>query len=91
MDDSLRRRIKQLAAILDTSQGEVVARGVDLLEKTLQKQPDHNEHPARKIMKEAADQRKEITWRQSIREKLREPGLPIDEIIISNWSDFVED
>ena len=52
VDDAIRKRIKKIAAELDTSQGEVVALGVDLLEKTLQQTKANPEHPARKIIKE---------------------------------------
>jgi predicted transcriptional regulator len=91
VDNNLRKRIKKLAADLDTSQGDIITKAIDLLEQMIQNQTKIIDHPSKAIMASAAEKRKEIKWRQEIRKKLEAPGLPISEVIISNWSDFIED
>ncbi len=90
VDDDLRRRIKKLAAELDTSQGEVVAKAITLIERELSIENTQRDPEARKMMQKAALKRKNIPWRQEIRKKLSGPGLGIEDMRIASWKDFDE-
>ena len=89
VEDSLRKKIKRIAAELDTTQGDVISRAVKLLEDNMhQKEPQSS--TARKIMKDAVRGSKDKK-RQKIREKLSKHGIGIDEIKIVSWGDIDED
>ncbi len=80
-----------MAAKLDTSQGEIVALGIELLENSLKKSKPSTEHPAREMMREAIENNNSLEWRREIREKLEAPGISIDKIRIASWSEIDED
>ncbi len=91
IDDELRRKIKKIAAILDTTQGEVVARAITLFEQQMGNE-SYAPHPeARNYIQKAALLRQDISWRIKIRNALKKPGPDIDDIRISLWGDLVED
>ncbi len=91
VDKKLRKRIKMIAAELDTTQGEVIEKAMTVFEKTLQKNIDTQNIKARKIMKSAAIKLKHDKDRQQIRNSLSKPGIEIDELKIGNWGELDED
>lgn len=91
VDDALRKKIKKLAAELDTTQGEIVAQAIFLFERTLGYESHTPDPESRKIMREAAIRRKDISWRKKIREALQKPGLNIEDVRISSWGSIDED
>jgi len=90
VDDALRRKIKKLAAELDTTQGEIVSRAIELFEKTLSAESYSPDPEARRLISEAAKRRQDIPWRKKVREALRKPGPHIEDLRISRWSEVVE-
>ena len=91
VDDDLRRKIKKLAAELDTSQGEIVSRAIALFEKEIGFESNTPNPKARKIMRKAAVKRKNISWRKEIRKALKKPGLTVDDVRITSWEALDED
>ena len=91
VDDELRRKLKKLAAELDTTQGEIILRAVSLYKKERGKER-HSANPrARKAIKAAVRKRENLQWRRKIRTALQTPGPQIDEMRISNWGEINED
>ncbi|MHA2030605.1 MAG: hypothetical protein ACW99A_12720 [Candidatus Kariarchaeaceae archaeon] len=90
VDKNLRKRIKKIAAELDTTQGDVIEKAVDAFEKSLQKDASTQNQRARDIMKKAANKCKNDKTRQKVRAALSEPGIDIDEIRIEGWVEINE-
>ena len=91
VDDELRRKIKKIAAELDTTQGDVVAQAINLFAQFLNEGVDSPNPEARKFVRKAVDLRKAISWRETIRKTLKKPGPDIDEFRIAVWGDPSED
>lgn len=90
VEDKLRKKIKRIAAELDTTQGDVISRAVRLLEENIHRKKEPLPSKAREIMKEAAVKARKDKKRQKIREKLSKPGIGIDDIKIVSWGDIDE-
>ena len=91
VNDELRKKLKKLAAELDTTQGEIISSAVNLYEKEIGLKlytPDPN---ARKAIQRAVKKQKDIQWRKLIRKALQSPGPQIDEMRISNWGELTAD
>lgn len=91
VDDELRKKLKKLAAELDTTQGEIISRAVSLYEKEIGIKLYSPNPKARKAIQRAVEKRKELQWRKLIRKALRSPGPLIDEIRISSWGEIAAD
>ena len=91
VDDELRKKLKKLAAELDTTQGEIVSRAVSLYEKEIGTKLYSPDPKARKVIQRAVKKREEIQWRKLIRDALQSPGPQISEIRISNWGEITAD
>ncbi len=91
VDDDLRKKLKKLAAELDTTQGEIISRAVSLYEKEIGTHLYSPDPKARKIIQRAVKKRDEILWRKKIRKSLQSPGPQIDEMRISNWGEITAD
>lgn len=91
VDDELRKKLKKLAAELDTTQGEIIGRAVSLFEKEIGIKLYSPDPKARKVIQRAVKKRKELQWRMIIRTALQSPDPQIDEMRISNWGDVTAD
>lgn len=91
VEDKLRKKIKRIAAELDTTQGDVIAQAVELLEEKINHKETPKSSKARKIMRDAALKAKSDRKRQKIRDTLIKPGIKIDEVKIVRWGDLDED
>ncbi len=91
VDDELRRKLKKLAAELDTTQGEIISQAVKLYEKELGKRQYTVIPEARKAIKTAVNSRITLQWRREIRNALQKPGPQIEDLRISTWSEISED
>ncbi len=91
VDDELRKKLKKLAAELDTTQGEIISRAVSLYEKEIGLKLYSPNPKARKVIQRAVKKRKELQWRKLIRKALQSPGPQIDEMRISNWGEITAD
>ncbi|OLS22340.1 MAG: hypothetical protein HeimC3_31390 [Candidatus Heimdallarchaeota archaeon LC_3] len=85
VNDKLRRKIKKIAAELDTTQGEVVAKAIDQFEINFFVKNYIPIPEARKLIRDSYLKRKNIKWRKTIRNALSKPGPTIDEMRISSW------
>lgn len=90
IDDELRKKIKKLAAELDTTQGNIVEQAIELLEWKLSTEPDEQDPKAREIIQRAVEKRKDIPWRKKIRKAIQRSGIEIDEMRISAWGEVTE-
>ncbi len=90
VDDELRKKVKRLAAELDTTQGEIIRQAIEEFEVKFRKTETRNEI-AVETMQKASEKRKNIPWRKEIKEKLCKPGIDIDELRITNWGNLDED
>jgi post-segregation antitoxin (ccd killing protein) len=90
VDDELWRKIKRLAAELDTTQGDIITRAIESFEKVHGIETYSPDPIARKAIQAAAERRKSIPWRIEIREALAKPGPSIDSLRISRLGDLVE-
>ncbi len=91
IDDNLRKKIKKLAAELDTTQGDIVFRAIAEFEKKLNIDVKQHNKIARTIIQSAISDQPQLRWRKKIREKLLQPGIDIDELEIRSWGDLSED
>ncbi len=91
VDANLRKKIKKLAAELDTTQGDIVAQAILDFEANLGKTFEKQNDVARNIMKSTTLDNPKLKWRQNIREKCSRPGIDIEELEIRSWSDMGED
>ena len=91
VDDELRKKLKKLAAELDTTQGEIISRAVSLYEKEIGTTLYSPDPKARKAIQRAVKKRDELLWRKKIRKTLQSPGPQIDEMRISNWGEITAD
>ncbi len=91
VDDELRKKLKKLAAEMDTTQGEIILRAVSLYEKEIGRERYSANPKARKAIKAAVRKREKIQWRKEIRTALQTPGPQIEEMRISNWGEVNED
>ena len=80
IDDELRKKIKKLAAELDTTQENIVEQAIILLEMKLSTRPDEQDLKAREIIQKAVEKRKDIPWRKKIRKAIQSPGIEMDEM-----------
>ncbi|MHA1236344.1 MAG: ribbon-helix-helix protein, CopG family [Candidatus Hodarchaeales archaeon] len=88
VDDELRKKLKKLAAELDTTQGDIISQAVSLYEKEIGLKLYAPDPKARKVIQRAAKQQKDIQWRKLIRKALLSPGPQIEEMRISNWGEL---
>ena len=88
VDDELRKKLKKLAAELDTTQGEIISRAVSLYEKEIGATLYSPNPKAREIIQKAVEKRKQLQWRRLIRKSLESPGPSIDDMRISNWGEI---
>ncbi|MHA1519875.1 MAG: hypothetical protein ACTSVZ_12920 [Promethearchaeota archaeon] len=91
VDNDLRKKIKKLAAELDTTQGDIVAQAIQKFEDTLRNSNETHNTIARDIIKSATSDNPKLKWRKHIREKCLQPGIDIEELEIRTWSDMGED
>lgn len=91
VDDELRKKLKKLAAELDTTQGEIISKAVSLYEREIGLKLYSPNPKARKVIQKAVKKQKEIKWRKMIRRALQTPGPQIDEMRISNWGEMTAD
>ncbi|MHA1673522.1 MAG: hypothetical protein ACTSYI_07830 [Promethearchaeota archaeon] len=91
VDANLRKKIKKLAAELDTTQGDIVAQAIFDFEANLGKTFKKQNDIARNIMKSATFDNPKLKWRLNIREKCSRPGIDIEELEIRSWGDMGED
>ena len=78
IDDELRKKIKKLAAELDTTQENIVEQAIELLEMKLSTRPDEQDPKAREIIQKAVEKRKDIPWRKKIRKAIQSPRIEMD-------------
>ena len=91
VDNNLRKKIKKLAAELDTTQGDIVAQAILEFEAKLGKNIEKHNSIARNIIKLAISDNPNLKWRKKIREKFIQPGIDIENFEIRSWSDISED
>jgi len=91
VDDELRKKIKKLAAELDTTQGDIISRAVGLFEKEIGVKLYSPNPKAREIIQRAVNKRKNLQWRKAIRNALKAPGPLIEDMRISNWGEIPAD
>ncbi|UCE14536.1 MAG: hypothetical protein JSV04_04995 [Candidatus Heimdallarchaeota archaeon] len=91
VDENLRKKIKKLAAELDTTQGDIISRAIGLFEKEIGVKGYSPNPKAREIIKKAVNQRKNLQWRKTIRKALKTPGPLIEDMRISNWGEIPAD
>ena len=91
VDEDLRKKIKKLAAELDTTQGDIISRAIGLYEKEIGMRGYSPNPKAREIIQKAANKRKNIQWRKTIRNALKSPGPLIEDMRISNWGEIPAD
>jgi hypothetical protein len=91
VDDELRKKIKKLAAELDTTQGDIISRAVGLFENEIGIKLYSPDPKAREIIQRAANKRKNLQWRKTIRKALESTGPSIEDMRISNWGEIPAD
>jgi hypothetical protein len=91
VNNNLRKKIKKLAAELDTTQGDIVAQAILEFEAKLEKKNTTHNKIARNIIKSAISDNPSLEWRKKTREKFMQPGIDIEELEIRSWSDLSED
>jgi hypothetical protein len=91
VDENLRKKIKKLAAELDTTQGDIISRAIGLFEKEIGLKGYAPNPKAREIIQKAVNKRKNLQWRIKIRQALRSPGPLIEDMRISNWGEIPAD
>ena len=91
VNDELRKKLKKLAAELDTTQGEIISSAVNLYEKEIGLKLYTPDPKARKVIQRAVKKQKDIQWRKLIRKALQSTGPQIDEMRISNWGELTAD
>ena len=82
ISNELRKKIKMLAAKLDSTQGEIVEQAIELFEENIQEMSSYKDNNAREFMKKATTNNPNLQWRKEIREKLKAPGADLEEFKI---------
>jgi hypothetical protein len=82
ISNELRKKIKKLAAQLDSTQGEIVEQAISIFEKTQQNKVSIHDEKARNIMKQATENNSKLAWRKKIRESLSSSGIDLEEFNI---------
>ena len=80
IDNDLRKRIKKLAAELDTTQGEIIREAIELFEMSGLDQEDNLIPGTREMIKNTISKHDRKEWKKKIREKLSQPGIDIDDL-----------
>ena len=91
VDDKLRKKLKKLAAELDTTQGEIISKAVRLYEREIGIKLYSPDPKARELIKKAIKDQEGIKWRKMIRKALQAPGPNISEMRITNWDEIDAD
>ena len=87
IDDNLQKKIKKLAAELDTTQSDIVARAITEFESRLGNYTEGHNQIAWNIIKSAISGKPKFAWRKKTRERLTQPGIDIGELEIRSWSE----
>ncbi len=99
---AVHQKIKKMALLLNVKQGEIVKRGIDLLEQDIQKRDilqksneKDNTSNENKINKALAAARSAVLKtdleRKKIREKCRNASIKIDDLIFNDWASGLEE
>lgn len=94
ISERLRRRLKQLAAKFDTTQGKIIEMALELMDqkenitKEVYKKDNEVEHILKEISQELRNKNPNIKKRRSILEK---EGISIDDVIGYTWGFSFED
>ena len=91
VDDELRKKLKKLAAELDTTQGEIISKAVRLYEREIGIKLYSPDPKARELIKKVIKGQQDIKWRKMIRKALQAPGPKISEMRITNWGEIDAD
>ena len=78
VSNTLRKKIKKLAADLDSTQGEIVTQAIAMFEESLRDNKITHNSKARDIMKSATQNNPKLAWRKKIRETLSKPGIDLE-------------
>lgn len=90
VSDELRRKIKRLAALLDTTQSKIVERAIELFEReVVAKEKITKVSPKiKRILKEARKkvEEEDPDWLE-VSKKIEESSIDIEEFISERWGD----
>lgn len=94
ISEKLRKRLKQLAAKYDTTQGKIIEMALDLIEnkKRIDEINMGKENEIEKILKKVSQEVREKDPKLNTRRKLLEKkGISIDDIVGYTWGFNLED
>ena len=81
VDPQLRKRLKKLAALKDTTQAIVIKEALDLLEEKMQQnQNEKSKHPGQEILDDFINSIELEDWEIELMEKLESDGIDIDSL-----------